>query len=214
MTDTSQTPNQQWTLNKAVLLGLVFLAVGVAGGWFLRDMQKPEAAPTTAATPALQPGATAAEPSAADLKQTADTQAAPLLAQLKSDPNNADLLTNIGNLYYDAKQYATAVDYYGQVLKIKPTVASVRTDMGTAYWFMGDADRALAEFTQALKDSPNYPNALYNRGMVRWQGKSDGDGALADWNKLLATAPQYDGRAQVEQMVAEVKQHQAGGKAK
>ena len=106
------------------------------------------------------------------------------------------------------------MDYYGQALKIKPTVAGVRTNMGTAYWFMGDADRALAEFNQALKDSPNYPNALYNRGMVRWQGKSDGDGALADWNKLLATAPQYEGRGQVEQMVAEVKQHQAGGKAK
>jgi tetratricopeptide (TPR) repeat protein len=205
-------------MNKAVLLGLVCLAVGVAGGWFLRDMQKPESPATATVQPALQPGGgtSSSQPTPAEMKQAADVQAAPLLAQLKSDPKNVDVLTNLGNLYYDAKQYGSAVDYYGQALAVKPTAASVRTDMGTAYWFQGDADRALAEFTHALKDAPNFPNALYNRGLVRWQGKGDAAGALADWNQLLATAPQYDGRAQVESMVAEVKQHQAGvaGKAK
>ena len=69
-----------------------------------------------------------------------------MLARLKSEPNNPDLLVNLGNVYDDAKQYPTAVDYYGRALKARPADANVRTDMATAYWYMGQPDRALAEF--------------------------------------------------------------------
>jgi len=77
--------------------------------------------------------------------------------------------------------------------------------MGTAYWYMGDADRALLEFNQALSYAPNSPNTLFNRGLVKWQGKKDAAGALADWQQLLAANPDYQAKSQVEKMIAEVK---------
>jgi hypothetical protein len=40
----------------------------------------------------------------------ADTQAAPLLEKLKADPANPGLLESIGNVYYDAQQFPTAID--------------------------------------------------------------------------------------------------------
>jgi hypothetical protein len=40
---------------------------------------------------------------------------------------------------------------------------------------------------------------------VKWQGKKDIDGAEADWKKLLATNPNYEGNAKVEQMMAQAK---------
>jgi cytochrome c-type biogenesis protein CcmH/NrfG len=46
--------------------------------------------------------------------------------------------------------------------------------------------------------------------LVKWQGKKDAAGALADWEKLLKSNPSYEGRDKVEQMIAEVKQHDAG----
>ena len=76
--------------------------------------------------------------------------------------------------------------------------------MGTAYWYMGNADSAIAQFTQALKDRPNNANSLFNRGLVRWQGKHDGPGALADFKQLLASNPNYDARDKVKQMMAEI----------
>jgi len=82
----------------------------------------------------------------------------------------------------------------------------VRTDMGTAYWFMGKADEAIAEFNKALKYAPNSPNTLFNRGVVKWQGKKDGVGAMADWQTLLAANPNYEGKAKVEQLMNEVRQ--------
>jgi tetratricopeptide (TPR) repeat protein len=154
-------------------------------------------------------GSAAQAPDSAQLKDMADTQAAPLLDKLKSDPNNPDLLSSVGNLYYDAHQYPAAVDYYARTLKARPSDAAVRTDMGTAFWYMGNADRALAEFEKALSYAPNNANTLFNRGLVRWKGKQDGAGAIADWEKLLATNPNYEGRDQVERMMAEVKRQVA-----
>jgi tetratricopeptide (TPR) repeat protein len=135
----------------------------------------------------------------------ADGQAAPLLEKLKSDSNNPDLLAAIGNIYYDAQQYPAAVDFYGRALNAKPSEAAVRTDMATAYWYMGNADTAIAEFNKALTYAPNNPNTLFNRGLVKWQGKKDIDGAVADWKRLLATNPNYEGISKVEQMMAQAK---------
>jgi tetratricopeptide (TPR) repeat protein len=139
----------------------------------------------------------------------ADAQAAPLLQRLKSESSNPDLLAAIGNIYYDAKQYPAAVDYYGRVLNLKPADVSVRTDMATAYWYMGNADTAIAEFNKALTYAPNSPNTLFNRGLVKWKGKNDVVGAEADWKKLLAANPNYEGKDNVEKTMAEARSQAA-----
>ena len=64
------------------------------------------------------------------------------------------LLTGVGNVYYDAQQYPVAVDYYGRALRINASDAAVRTDMATAYWYMGNADTAIEEFNKALTYAP------------------------------------------------------------
>jgi tetratricopeptide (TPR) repeat protein len=209
MTDAERKTSQQWTQKQAVVLSLACLAAGICGGLLIHGSQKignAVAAKTVDATPAAAasaPGAGADD--AAQLKAMADSQAAPLIEELKSQPNNAQLLTNVGNLYYDAKQYQVAADYYERALKVNPSDVSVRTDLGTGYWYMGDADRAIKEFNQALSYSPNNPNTLFNRGLVKWQGKKDAAGALADWQQLLAVNPDYQAKSQVEQMMAQVK---------
>jgi tetratricopeptide (TPR) repeat protein len=140
----------------------------------------------------------------------ADTHAAPLLNQLQSNPQNPDLLTSIGNVYYDAQQYPLAVEYYTRVLNLKPSDASVRTDMATAYWYMGNADAAIAEFNKALAYEPNNANTLFNLGIVEWKGKKDAASATAAWRKLLASNPNDEAKHKVEQMLAEVNSQAAG----
>ncbi|MBI3478534.1 MAG: hypothetical protein HY010_22630 [Acidobacteria bacterium] len=207
MTVENRTSTQQWTSVQAYVLAVICLLVGIAGGWLIRGSQSPAAAaPDMASAPTTQQPASQM-PSPAQLKAMADTQAAPLIEKLKADPTNADLLASIGNSYYDAQQYPIAIDYYGRALKTRPSDAGVRTDMGTAYWYMGNADSAIAEFSKALTDEPNKANTLFNRGLVKWQGKMDVTGAVADWEKLLATNPNYEAKDKVEQMIAEAKKH-------
>ncbi len=201
----------RWTSVQAYTLAVICLLVGVAGGWLIRGSQTPASAAGIESASAQTSGAASsgaeAQPSPGQLKKMADTQAAPLLERLKSDPTNADLLANIGNVYYDVQQYPTAIDFYQRALKSQPGNAGVRTDMATAYWYTGNADGAIAEFNKALTYQPNNANTLFNLGIVKWQGKMDIDGAVAAWQKLLDTNPNYENKDKVVQLIAQARRH-------
>jgi tetratricopeptide (TPR) repeat protein len=208
LTVTNQPRNTAWTETQAYLLAVVCLLIGMAGGWFIRGSQGPAASNVVAAsTPAPEASPAGGSPTPIQMQQMADTQAAPLIEKLKSDPDNAALLENVGNIYYDTQQYATAISYYQRALKAQPANAGVRTDMATAYWYTGNADAAIAEFEKALSYEPNKPNTLFNLGIVEWQGKMDVDKAVANWQKLLDTNPTYEGKDKVLQLIAEAKKH-------
>jgi cytochrome c-type biogenesis protein CcmH/NrfG len=195
-------PANQWTSVQAYALSVVCLLVGLAGGWFIRGSQALSPAMTASQAPNE-----AAQPSPEQIKRMAEKQAEPLLAQLKTDPQNPDLLAKIGNIYYDTQQFPTAIEYYQRALKAKPTDTSVRTDMATAYWYAGNPDTAIVEFKHALADEPNKPNTLFNLGVVQWQGKMDVQGALATWQKLLDTNPNYEGKEKIVELMAQVRKH-------
>jgi phage terminase large subunit-like protein len=44
---------------------------------------------------------------------------------------------------------------------------------------------------------------------VKWQGKHDSAGAIADWKKLLAVNPNYEAKDKVEQMLSDVEKQVA-----
>jgi cytochrome c-type biogenesis protein CcmH/NrfG len=146
-------------------------------------------------------------PTPEQMKAMADKQAAPLLEQLKSKPNDPALLAQVGNMYYDAQIFPIAIDYYQKSLAINAKNAAVRTDLATALFYSNDADHAIAEFDQALKDDPKNSNALFNRGIVKWQAKMDVNGAVADWEKLLKQDPNYDQADKVRMYMAQAKKH-------
>ena len=89
---------------------------------------------------------------------------------------------------------------------MQPANTSVRTDLGTTYWYTGHADAAIAQFNKSLTYDPNKPDTLFNLGIVKWQGKKDGPGAVAAWNKLLETNPAYPNKDAVLQLMAQAQQ--------
>jgi cytochrome c-type biogenesis protein CcmH/NrfG len=212
MTNTHRASSiEQWTSVQAYVLAVICLLVGIAGGWFIRGSQSP-AATATAMASASAPVAGGADavtqtPTPDQMQKMADTQAAPLLEKLKADPANAGTLESIGNVYYDAQQFPTAIDYYQRELKVQPADTGVRTDMATAYWYTGNADTAIAEFQKSLSYEPNKANTLFNLGVVEWQGKMDIDKAVATWQKLLDTNPNYEGKDKVLELMAQAKKH-------
>ena len=212
MTDTKRaTSIDQWTSVQAYTLAVVCLVVGIAGGWLMRGSQSPAAAATdtaSASAPALtNANGSSQTPTPAQMQQMADTQAGPLLEKLKADPANAGLLASIANIYYDTQSFPTAIEYYQRALKIEPANAGVRTDLATAYWYTGNADTAIAEFQKSLSYEPNKPNTLFNLGIVEWQGKMDIDNAVATWQKLLDTNPNYENKDKVLELMAQAKKH-------
>jgi len=218
MADTKNSTANGWTGTQAYVLAVICLVVGVAIGYLVRGSASTDAssAPTTAqaGTAPAGMGSMAApgmgamqQPTPEQMKQMADKQAEPMLAELKSRPNDAELLYRIGNLYYDAQIYPEAVQYYENSLKVNPKSTDVRTDMATAYHFMGESDRAIKEYDEVLKIDSKHANALFNEGMVKWQDKMDMKGAIAAWQRLLDTNPDYPKRDEVQNLISKAEEH-------
>lgn len=205
-----------WTSTQTYMMAIICLLIGLAVGYLVRGSAGPGAARPPAATAAAPPAAGPATPGMGGMQQQvtpeqlrymADTQAAPLIQRLRSEPKNAQLLAQIGNLYYDAQQFPTAIDYYQRSLKIQPGNSNVRVDLGTSMWYVGDPDRAIEQYQTVLKAEPTKPNALMNLGVVQWQGKMNVPAAVAAWEKLLATNPGFAGKDKVQQLIAQAKKH-------
>ncbi len=233
MTETAQnqkTNTTVFTSVQAYTLAVITLVIGIAVGYFARGSAPattpnlPESAQTAMSTPpAGMPGAGAAPanmgpgqlPGSAPQQQASSPEmlakaADPLLAQLKTNPNDTNVLVQLGNLYYDGQSFPQAIDYYEKALKIQPNNADVRTDLGTSYWYTGDADKALASFQKSLALRPNHPGTLFNMGIVEWQGKRNPKAAIVAWEKLLQTNPDYAQKDQVQMFIERAKMHGAG----
>jgi tetratricopeptide (TPR) repeat protein len=185
-------------------------------GYLLRGSMGGGSAPAPAAAvqqQAMPPGGMGGmggqqqQPTPEQMKAMADKQSAPLLEQLKSKPNDPALLAQIANYYYDAQVFPVAIDYYEKSLANDSKNSSVRTDLATALFYNNDPDKAIAEFDHALKDDPKNGNALFNRGIVKWQAKMDVNGAMADWELLLKQNPNYEQADKVKMYMAQAKKH-------
>jgi cytochrome c-type biogenesis protein CcmH/NrfG len=192
-----------WGNERVFLLAFGCLVVGLVLGYLIRGEGGAQA--PTAALPSQ-----VARPQQLTAQQKsvlASQQAAPLVQRLRDDPHNPELLAQIGNIYYDAKQFGKAIEYYRKSLDLRPTDSNVGTDLGTAYFYSGDTEAAIAQFDDVLKRSPTHANALLNLGIVKWRGHGDTTGAAEAWQRLLDTNPSYPQRSEVEQLLKQVQQH-------
>jgi len=201
------TPNPAWTSTQAYVLAVFCLLLGVALGYLFRGSGFPVAQPAT--TPALEASGLQTQQPDSSAQAALAQAAAPLLNAVNKDPNDYDSLVKLGNLFYDGQQYPSAIQYYERALTIHPENPDVRTDMGTAYWYTGNVDKAIAAMETSLKYRPGHQQTLFNLGWVRWQGKADPKGAVEAWERLLQANPDYPQRQQVEQYIAKAKEHAA-----
>jgi cytochrome c-type biogenesis protein CcmH/NrfG len=212
----NSTTARLWTTREAYLLALICLASGLVLGYLFRGSSSPAVARVNAPAPPASEASVASPPV---MPPTAGAPAlsgaalepfvAPLISAAKADPKNADGWAQVGNLYYDHKDFTDAITYYKRALEIRPNDVNVRTDLGTAYWYSGSAEKAIAEYEKALTVQPGYAQTLLNLGIVRMEGLKDNRGAIAAWQKLLAANPQFPEK---ERVLALISQAQSQGK--
>ena len=195
-----------WSAAQTYTMAVICLVLGVAVGYLVRS---PKLATSVPAMTTPRPAAAASGkemPSATDMKRMAEKQAAPLLAELQNHPKDPELLAKIGRAYMAAQQYQDAKPYYEQSIAVKATPETLN-ELSFVYYSTGAVDQAIETLHSALKMDPKNPKFLYNLGMFEWHGKSDPKAAIAAWQTFVKDNPKDPKRVQVEQMIAQAKQH-------
>jgi tetratricopeptide (TPR) repeat protein len=161
---------------------------GLVIGWILGTQQAPSAALATATAPPAQAAAQMPPDKPAPVLDV--QRASALERQANSEPSNAAVRVDLGNLYFDAERYDLAVSWYEAALKLEPKNVNASTDLGVSYYLSNQADRALQQLDYSLTIDPAHAKTLFNQGIVRAWGKQDLEGAAKSWERVIAVAPQ------------------------
>ncbi len=209
-----ETGGSVWLASQVYAMAAVCLLVGLAVGYLFRGSQSsllPVPAENSGQPAAMANAIGGRMPSLEQMRQMADAKAAPLLEKLRSDPKNGELLIQVGKIYNSTHQFKEAAGYYDKALQVDPKNVAIRTEMASCLYYSGDTDAAISQLQQSLGYDPHDANALFNLGMMKWQGKKDSQGALAAWQQLLKSNPQLstDRKATVQKLIANL---QMGGK--
>jgi len=207
------TSGTNWTPTQTYAMAAICLLVGLLVGYLVRGSAKPEAQATSAAAEMQQaappPGMGQQRmPTLEDMKGMADKRAEPLLAKLKTDPKNVDLLNKTALTYKAAHQFKDAVTYFQKALDVDPKNVPIRTDMASCMYYTGDVDGALAQLDKSLTYDPKHAGTLMNIGIIKWHGKNDINGAVAAWQTLLKLNPNFPQKEVIEHLITEAEQKQ------
>ena len=111
-----------------------------------------------------------------------------------------------GKAAFTKQDWQKAIESFKKVLAMDPNQPEAHAYMGAILLQAGHADGALMAFDKALSLNPNFPMALWGKGMALYQGKKDLAGARQAFEKLLQMLPPGQDRTEVEKIVAEIQQ--------
>jgi len=127
-----------------------------------------------------------------------------LRARLARNPKDVAALVALANMEFDAQKFDKADAYYRRALALDPTNPDVRTDDAVALHQTGHDLEALANLDRVLKERPDFPTAVFNRGVVLQAvgRRSDATTAFNHYLKLVGpNDPRAaDARAALQQL--------------
>jgi tetratricopeptide (TPR) repeat protein len=101
----------------------------------------------------------------------------------------ADAYSNLGNVYFDQKNYNEALLNYNESLKLKETELTYVL-IGNTMAVKNDFNNAYRAYQNALKINPNYALAYFNLGLLNSQ-TGNFDDALKQFDKSIKIDPLF-----------------------
>jgi len=109
-----------------------------------------------------------------------------------------------GKQAFEKQEFPKAIDAFKKVLATEPNNPEAHSYMGFILVQAGHGDGALMAFDKALSQAPNFPMALWGKGMVLYQDKKDYAGAREIFQRLLNLVPPGEERNEVVKVLAEI----------
>jgi hypothetical protein len=109
-----------------------------------------------------------------------------------------------GRTAFERQEWSQAIGSFKALLDIDPNHPEAHTYMGLILARASDADGALLAFDRALSTNPNFPLALWGKGMVLYHDKEEFSLSRATLEKLASMLPAGEERKEIEKIIAEI----------
>ena len=109
-----------------------------------------------------------------------------------------------GKQAFQRQEFPRAIEAFKKVLDADPAHPEAHSYMGFILMQAGHGDGALMAFDKALARAPNFPMALWGKGMVLYQDKKDFAGARAIFEILLSMVPPGEERNEITKILGEI----------
>jgi tetratricopeptide (TPR) repeat protein len=110
----------------------------------------------------------------------------------------------LGNFAYDHQRWPDAIRQYQEAIASGVNTADVHTDLGNAFRFSGESEKALQQYEIAQKQNPQHENSLFNQGGLYAFSLNQPEKALEIWREYLARFPQSPNAPKTRQLISEV----------
>ena len=169
---------------QGLVMLLVGSLVGFAAGYFAAGGGRPSPVRASASAPAGD--------ALGEIQQ-----------EVERDPENPELLTALGNAYYDREDWDRAIASYEKARRKAPKNPNLLSDLGAAYRNRGEFELAVAFFQKARENDADHWQSLLNwvlRRGVRPQGRGRGAARLRRAQEALSrdAEPRSDPEADLE----------------
>ena len=159
--------------------GVVVLAAVFFGRGAIPGLGSGDDSPTAAAA-ATNSGFTPVDPA----------RLAQLTAQVQAAPNDVEALYGLGEIYFEAGEWQTSIDWLTKMLVVDPNNISAQTDLGTANFNLGNYAVAKQTWLKALETAPSDPQLHYNLGFFYANvDPVDMKAATTEWRTVVQLAP-------------------------
>ncbi len=107
------------------------------------------------------------------------------------EPNNVAALISLGDANFMIQRFEKSQEYYERALKADSKNITVRLSLSNSYIFMQKPEEAVKQLDQILAIQKDYPEALFNKGLILLQSKRDTAGAKQIWTQLVGKHPDH-----------------------
>jgi tetratricopeptide (TPR) repeat protein len=180
------TPKKPSAAQSFVML-LLGALVGFGGGYFAGGGGRPGGA-------GVGPGAGAEGGRIAEITRALDR-----------DPENPEILMDLGNTYYDREDWDRAVAAYEKARRKAPKNPNLLSDLGAAHRNRGEFDLAVAFFQKAREANPDHWESLLNWLLLEAYDRRDARSAQPLFDEVKRRYPEIPQLDKIQQQITSLR---------
>ena len=133
-----------------------------------------------------------------------DSMTGDFMTGTKPANSDASAILAQGKQAFSRQDFPKAIEAFKKVLATEPDNPEAHAYMGMILLQAGHGEGALMAFEKALSGAPNFPMALWGKGMVLYHEQKNFAGARIIFERLLSMLPPGEDRDQIAKVLAEI----------